>query len=223
MKKKRIIKWLLGLFLVGVMAVVACFLLRDTFARWAVQRAIENQTHLKTRIGSFHIGAGSVTMKDLKLYNPPGYGDTLFLAISEIHFEFDREAAVSKNELHLTLVRFNLSELDIVKNEAGKTNLLELGLALPTKDQLIKSKDTDEIRKRTGMKFTGIDLLKVSVGTARFIDLADQKNNREQKIDMEDVPMPNVKSAADLAGLVVLVALRSGDFFTLFVSPAALK
>ena len=40
--------------------------------------------------------------------------------------------ALVKNKIHLTLMRFNLGELDIVRNEAGQTNLFALGLALPS-------------------------------------------------------------------------------------------
>jgi hypothetical protein len=63
------------------------------------------------------------------------------------------------------------------------------------------------------MDFKGIDVLNVSVGTAKYIDLKDQKNNRDQKIGIENVVIKNVQTPADLTGLAVLVALRSGDFF----------
>jgi len=112
-------------------------------------------------------------------------------------------------------MRFNLGELDIVRNEAGQTNLFALGLALPQKgaagggDRQLK-----EFKQRTGLDFQGIDALNVSVGTARFIDLKDPSHNREQKIGIDNLVMKNVKTPADLAGLMVLVALRGGDFFT---------
>ena len=66
-------------------------------------------------------------------------------------------------------------------------------------------------------------MLNVSVGTAKYIDLKDQQNNREQKIGIENVVVNNVTNTANLAGLAVLVALRSGDFFGSLVVPAGLK
>jgi len=224
-KYKRVLKWLAGLCLLAIALLVIFLLSLDPVLRWIAVRSIHEQTGMKAEIGSFHLGLRdqSVTIKDLKLYNPPGFGDTPFINIREIHVEYDNDALKNKGELHFTLVRFDLGELNIVKNEAGRTNLLDLGLTLPSKDELAKSKGTDEIKKRTGLKFTGIDMLNVSVGTARYIDLADQKNNREQNIGLENVPVPNVKTPADLTGLVVLIALRSGDFFTQLASPAELK
>jgi hypothetical protein len=44
--------------------------------------------------------------------------------------------------------------------------------------------------------------------------LKDPSHNREQKIGIDNLVMKNVKTPADLAGLMVLVALRGGDFFT---------
>ncbi|HSY17748.1 MAG TPA: hypothetical protein VK815_05405 [Candidatus Acidoferrales bacterium] len=221
MKFKRILKWLLGLFLLGVVALVILFLSRDIIFRAMVVRSIRDQTHMKAEIGKFHLGLREpvIYIRDLKLYNPTNYGGTPLLVIPEIYVEYDRDALKTKSELHITLLRFNLGEVDIVKNTAGQTNLMELGLTLPSKDDLAKSKDTDMIKKRTGLEFKGIDMLTVSVGKAKYIDLGDPKNNREQDIDLQNVPIANVKSGADLTGLLLLVTLRSDNFFTTLAPP----
>ena len=62
-------------------------------------------------------------------------------------------------------------------------------------------------------------MLNVSVGKAKYIDLNNQRNNREQKIGIDNFPVRQVKSMADLSGLAVLLALRSGDFFGSLVAP----
>jgi len=77
--------------------------------------------------------------------------------------------------------------------------------------------------KQTGFKFDSIDVLNVSVGTANFIDLKDQQQNRTQKIDMQNVVVKNVKSMGDLSGLGLILALRSGDFFNSLVDPQAVS
>ena len=155
-----------------------------------------------------------VTIKDLKIHNPPAFGGTPFLTIPEIHVEYDRDALL-KNKIHLTLMRFNLGELDIVKNEAGQTNLFALGVALPAKGATGGGgKELKELKQRTGLEFQGIDVLNVSIGTFKFIDLKDQRNNRTQVIGIENVPIRNVKSVANLAGLALPLTLRGGDFFT---------
>jgi len=213
---KRILKWFFGAVLLLVVLAVVLLLSLDTILRVVAENRIRAQTGMDAEIGKFHLGLLEpvVSIENLRIFNPPAFGGTPFLNIPEIHVEYDRDALV-KNKIHLTLMRFNLGELDIVRNEAGQTNLFALGLALPQKgaagggDRQLK-----EFQQRTGLDFQGIDALNVSVGTARFIDLKDPSHNREQKIGIDNLVMKNVKTPADLAGLMVLVALRGGDFFT---------
>ena len=109
-------------------------------------------------------------------------------------------------------MRFNLGELDIVKNEAGRTNIFSLGVTLPSKKSG-GGKSAANFKKQTGFEFKSIDVLNVSVGTAKFIDLKDPSNNRTQRIGLDNCVLKNVKSQANLTGLAALVALRGGDFF----------
>jgi hypothetical protein len=215
---KFIFKWLFRLFILAVVLVVIFFLSLDTIVRLVMQNRIRAQTGMEAEIGKFSIGLAepTITIKDFKLFNPPSFGGTLFIDIPEIHVEYDR-AALAKRELHVTLMRFNLGELDIVKNEAGQTNIFAI-TTLPA----VKKPGGGEksFAKETGYTFSGIDVLNVSVGTAKYIDLKEQKNNREQKIGVENMILKNVKAPTDLAGLAVLIALRGGDFFgPLVVAP----
>jgi hypothetical protein len=221
---KFIFKWLLRLVVLAVVLAVVLFLSLDSILRVVIQHNIRAQTGMEAEIGKFHFGLTQpvVEIKDLQLFNSAEFGGTPFLNLPEIHVEYDR-AALAKREIHLTLLRFNLGELDIVKNEAGQTNLFALGMAVPMQKNITTSQGLDEIKKRTGLDFKGIDVLNVSVGTAKYIDLQNPKNNRGQKIGIENQVIKNVRTPADLAGLAVLVALRSGDFFGSLVAPAGLK
>ena len=114
--------------------------------------------------------------------------------------------------LPISLVRFNLGELDLVKNDLGQTNLFALGLTLPTKAPAASQPDSAAFKKHTGMTFVGADVVNISVGTLKYIDLKNQRNNREQKVGIENQVIKNVKTPADLAGVGLLVILRGGDF-----------
>jgi hypothetical protein len=168
---------------------------------------------MDAEIGKFSVGLTepTVTIQNFKLYNPPDFGGTPFLDIREIHAEYDRHA-LRKHDLHITLLRFNLAELDIVKNQAGQTNIFSIAGIASFQKAGAAGRATGFLRQ-TGPEFTGIDVLNVSIGKARFIDLKDQRLNRAQEIGIENCVIKNVKSQADLAGLAVFVALRGGDFF----------
>jgi hypothetical protein len=210
---KWLFKWLFRLFFLAVVLIVILLLSFNSLVRVYVEHRLRAQTGMDAEIGKITIGLvePTVTIQNFKLFNPPDFGGTPFLDIREIHVEYDR-AALVKHELHLTLVRFNLGELDIVKNEAGRTNIFSLGVNLPSKKSG-GGKSAANFKKQTGFEFKSIDVLNVSVGTAKFIDLKDPSNNRTQKIGLDNCVMKNVKSQADLAGLAVLIALRGGDFF----------
>jgi len=213
---KTILKWFFGAVLLVIVLAVVLLLSLDTILRTVAVNRIRAQTGMDVEMGKFHLGLLEpvVTITDLKIHNPPTFGGTPFLNIPEIHVEYDRDA-LAKNKIHLTLMRFNLGELVIVRNEAGQTNLFALGVTLPKKGAKgAGNAGLKEFKQRTGLDFQGIDALNVSVGTARFIDLKESTNNREQKIDIDNFVVKDVKTPADLAGLAVLVALRGDDFFT---------
>jgi uncharacterized protein involved in outer membrane biogenesis len=208
---KWFFKWLLRLFLLVVVLVVIFFLSLDTILRVVIENRIRAQTGMDAQIGKFTLGLAepTITIKDFKLFNPPSFGGTPFLDIPEIHVEYDRDA-LAKSDLHITLLRLNLAELDIVKNQAGQTNIFSIA-ALPAVKQ--SGGKPKSFTKETGLEFSGIDVLNVSIGKAQFIDLKDPQQNREQVIGIDNCVLKDVKTPADLGGLALLVALRSGDFF----------
>ena len=210
---KFIFKWLIRLVILAAVLVVILLLARNAILRVYLEHQIRAQTGLDAEIGSFSLGLAepTVTIRNFRLYNPPAFAGTPFLEIREIHAEYD-PAALARHELHVTLMRFNLGELDIVKNQAGQTNIFSLGLATPLKKTGGKAGET--FTKQTGLEFTGIDVLNVSIGTAKYIDLNNQRNNRTQIIGIQNCVLKNVKSPADLGGLAAFIALRSGDFFS---------
>jgi hypothetical protein len=98
-----------------------------------------------------------------------------------------------------------------VKNEAGQTNIFR-----------IKNKVQGGGSKKNGLQealgnfqFDGIDVLNLSLGKAKFIDLKDAKNNREIRVDLQNQIFKNVKSDADVYGILFLVWLRSGGNFSI--------
>ena len=219
---KFVFKWGLRLLLLAIVLVVIFFLSLDTMIRVMMEHNIRKQTGMDAEIGKFHLGLLEpvLTIKNLKLQNSPAFGGTPFLEIPEIHVEYDR-AALKEHKIHLTLLRFNLGELDIVKNEAGQTNIFSI---LATRSHKKPGDEALAELKQTGFEFKSfnIDVLNVSVGTAKYIDLKTPQNNRTQKIAIENWVVKNVASQNDLAGLGLFIGLRSGNFFDVLVDKKAI-
>src|ERR1039458_1606224 len=136
---KWLFKWLFRLFLLAVVLIVILLLSLNSILRVWVEYRIRAQTGMNAEIGRFSLGLTepTVTIQNFKLYNPPSFGGTLFLDIPEIHAEYDR-AALARHEIHLTLLRFNLGELNIVKNEAGRTNIFSLATRSSCRERVSK-------------------------------------------------------------------------------------
>jgi uncharacterized protein involved in outer membrane biogenesis len=218
-------KWTLRLCLLAVALVVIFLLSLNSILRVVIEHNIRAQTGMEAEIGRFKLGWTEPTLEiqDLKIYNPPGYGGTPFLNIAEIHAEYDR-AALARREIHLTLLRFNLAELDIVKSQTGQTNIFSLAKMPPAKSS---APTAPNFKKQTGYDFQRIDTLNVSFGKAKYIDLQNPNNDREQTIGLSNCVVPNVKSMNDLAAVVVLVGWRSNHFFDPLIAkpknPAAVQ
>ncbi|MGA2243532.1 MAG: hypothetical protein ABSH48_00930 [Verrucomicrobiota bacterium] len=218
---KRLFKWALWLVVLAVVLAVIFFLSLDSILRLAVEHSIRQQTGMEAEIGKFHFGLTEpvVEIKNLELFNTKQFGGTPFLTIPEIHVEYDRDA-LRRNEIHITLLRFNLGELDVVKSQDGQTNILSLGLQAPAPNAPTGGGGgLALLKEKTNMEFKGIDCLNVSVGQFKYLDLQDQKNNQAQNIGISNCVITNVTSVADLAGLALVVGLRSGDVFKPLVSP----
>lgn len=199
----------------AVLLVVVLIVSLNSILRISIEHNIRAQTGMDAEIGRVEMGWTEPTfeIRDLKIYNPPSFGGTPFLDIPEIHIEYDR-VALLKGELHLTLLRLNLAELDVVKSRNGDINVFALGqpqkrnsgIAIPS------------FKKDTGYDFKGIDAVNFSFNKEKFIDLQNPRNNREQTVGLQNCVVPDVKSARDLAGLAVIIDLRSNHFFDSLVS-----
>jgi uncharacterized protein involved in outer membrane biogenesis len=161
---------------------------------------------MEARIGNFSSGffSPAVTIRDLKLYNTPDFGRTLFLDIPELHLEIDK-AALERHELHFTVVRFHLREIDLVRNAAGQTNVF----SILNKAQARETGNSGAPKLLKGFSPTGIDELELTIEKYRFIDLKDAANNREQDLNIQHQVFKNVNSTADFSGVLLLLWLRS--------------
>lgn len=208
-----IFKWLFRLALLAVVLIVIFILSLNSILRVLIEHNIRAQTGMDAEIGRFKLGltVPTVEIQDMRIYNPPSFGGTPFLDIREIHAEYD-PAALLEKKIHLTLLRFDLAELDIVKSQSGQTNIFSFGGA-PRRKPGTAPPPAANFKKQTGYDFAGIDTLNVSFTRAKYIDLRNSRNNREQILGIQDCIVPHVKSTADLTGLLLLIDLRSDHFF----------
>jgi hypothetical protein len=218
---KWLIKWAVRLVLLLVVVAALVLIFKDSVLRLIAEQRLRDRTGMDVRIGRFSSGLFSpvVTIENLKVFNTAEFGGTPFVDIPELHVEFDA-ADLARHRLHITLMRFNLAEVDVVKNELGQTNVF----AVLNRVQPRSEKAGGVQKLLRDFEFGGIDVLNLSFGKAKYIDLKDSRNNREVDVHLENQIFKNVKSEADVYGMLFMIWLHSGGKLSLsphdFVSHA---
>ena len=195
-------RWIFRLLILIIVLAVAAVLLMDTCAKALMEARIRSQSGMDVRIGRVEIGLVSPTfrMEGFKLYNPAEFGGSVLMEIPELYMEYDRDAA-SRQELHFKLVRLNISQINVVRNAQGRTNLEGL--------QAVQAQQAGG-NAAAGVDFKGIDQLSLTLGKMGLIDLRDPKQNRELVFGVKDEVVPRVRSLADFMPLMVKIAMRQG-------------
>jgi len=204
---RRLIRFLLYLFVVAVVLAVAAVLLKDTLAKELMQHRIRKATGMDARIGQVEVGllSPTVTIEDLKLYNSPAFGGSLCLDMPELHMEYDPQA-MRAGRLHFSLMRLDLAEIDVVEDRKGHVNFDKA----EEKAGAGGKRGGGGLLGREHIEFAGIDALNVTLGTLKFTTLA---NGRQQVYQMgvKNQVFRHIKSEADLA---VLLAVASATHAT---------
>ena len=193
----RLIKWVLIVTLVICAVTVGLVLSRDKIAKTAMEQQIRAQTGMDVKIGklSTKLLSPIATIENLTLYNTAEFGGTPFLNIREMHIEFDREA-LAHRELHFKLLKMNIGELSVVKNDLGQTNIVSMMNAA-------------KLKPPTGaVDFKGIEVANFSIGKISYLDLKNQKNNRQLNVNLQNQVFRNLKTAEDFFGTFVLIWQR---------------
>jgi uncharacterized protein involved in outer membrane biogenesis len=196
---KWIIKWVFRLLVLLVVMAVVLVLSLDAIVKAALEQQIRAATGMETEIGSLDVGLISpvLSIEDFKVYNSAEYGGMPFVDMPELYLEYDRMALL-KRKLHVTLMRLNLAEVNVVRSETGKTNVVNGVPPLPKKQ-----------RSELSKWFGGIDVLNLSLGKVKYVDLKNPQANLEKRLDVKDQVFKNVETLDDLKAVMLLVWLRS--------------
>lgn len=198
-------RWFFRLAVLAVVLAAALILLKDTLMREWIHYRLRSVTGLETRLGPVQSGflAGSLTVSDLHLYNPPEFGGGILLSIPDLHLQWDTSAA-RRGDLRFQLVRLHLAELSLVRNAQGQTNIYQI---------------LDDARHRVGLldaallhppgfEFTGIDTLNLTLGTLRLVNLGPPVLQYDRRLGLTNEILRNVRSQADLSPLIFRFLLQ---------------
>jgi uncharacterized protein involved in outer membrane biogenesis len=205
---KTLFRWFIRIFvtllILGIVLLVAGVLLKDVIAKAIAERNLRDTTGMDAKISKLEIGLGTptVNLEGLKLYNTADFGGGTFLDLPELRMEYVPDD-VRDGKLRFKTVRLHLSEVHVVKNKNGKTNIEMLQKETKKKSSGQK-KDTD----KPAVDFGGIDTLVLTIGKIRITDEKDPRNNDVIEIGIKDEVGKNLKTEAEVAQWFQMVMLR---------------
>jgi uncharacterized protein involved in outer membrane biogenesis len=204
---RRLFRWVvrivLGLILLAVAMVVVVILLRDTITKGIIVRRLRSQTGMESSISAVHVGwlAPTISIEGLKLYNTADFGGAVCLDVPELRLEYDA-AALRSRQLHLTLLRLDVADLSCVVDKNGRNNF-----------EMLKKKGKESGRHKSASekwKFTGIDVLNVTLGKFHLANLASGRG-QEINFGIKNQILRHVKTGADLSPLGLAALSHSRD------------
>jgi uncharacterized protein involved in outer membrane biogenesis len=172
---------------------------RNLIIKTSLSSGIKAMTGMELSIGSLDVGLFSptVSVKGLKMFNPPDFSEKLMVDLPELYVRYDLPA-IMKGKVHLPEIKLDLKELIVVKTAKGAMNIDRLKSLQPAKQEGAKP---PEIK---------IDTLDLAIGKVVYKEFGADGPPRVTEFNIniherhENISDPNV-----LIGLIVVKALRN--------------
>lgn len=206
---KFLFKWTLRLLLLLVVLLVILALSADTIVTSIAERKLRQQTGLEVRLGKLELRpwSGRARVEQLVFYNPAEFGGGPLVNIAELHVEYDPVLA-RERKLHLHVLRFNLTDLHIVVDKDGRSNLDGVRRTVE------KIRSGDRIAKTNApMEFAGLDMLNLSLGKGTWTDLRNSGTPREFNLGIRNEVVQDIKDTKELIAKLTPIFMRAGLAF----------
>jgi hypothetical protein len=200
-------KWQKILIIV-VVALVALSIIKNFVIKTAITSIGSSVLGAPLTIGHFSLGivAQKVKIKNLRVYNPPGFPSEPMVDIPEAGVHFDVFALLG-GKLHLPYIVFNLKEMVVVKDKNGKLNVDALKIfEEKSKDPKKDEKPDAKEGKAPAMQ---IDVMKLNIGRVIMKDYTkgDEPSILVYEVDLKDKTFKNITSPQELATVVMVQGL----------------
>ncbi|MBL7092126.1 MAG: hypothetical protein ISS24_01835 [Candidatus Omnitrophica bacterium] len=203
------------LILILIFVLVAAFF-RHTLCRLLIEKATARATGLKLSIEDLNLNIlnSNLCMRGITLLNPPGFKNEALGKAREIFIKYDLLGSLG-GRLHLRLLKADIDEVNIIRNEKGGSNVSALKkgefkakASSGTSSTSLARKSVKRIKRKRQPKFL-IDRLEISLEKAAFMDY--NAGIGQPAVIIFTVKDPCVfKNVSDLGYVVNSVSTRGG-------------
>jgi hypothetical protein len=194
---KALFKWLfrigVTLVFVFILLLVVTVLFGDSIIKSLAERNLRDSTGMDARISRLesNLATHTVHLEGLKLYNPDEFGGGTFLEMPELRVEWMPEE-IKTGKVCFKTLRVNLSEVHVVKNKEGKTNIETVHKITSRK------KSGDGGLDVPGVDFGGVETIYLKVGRIRYTDQKNPRNSSEFNLGSREEVGKNLKSEKEI-------------------------
>ncbi|MGR3309999.1 MAG: DUF748 domain-containing protein [Candidatus Brocadiales bacterium] len=212
---KRFTKIIIILFIVLVSLIIGLFLFKNPLIKSVVTAGASQVTGVPVHIDdfSFSIFKQAIQIRGLKLYNPEGFPEEVFLDIPEVRVDYDLFALL-KGKIHLPLIVFNLKEMVVVRNKEGKLNVDSIRAALkqekPSEEEEVEVEEVEEPAEEPSEPMEMyIDVMTLSIGKVTYKDYTkgDQPYVKSFDAGIKEKTYRDITSAQQFGTLVLKEAI----------------
>lgn len=200
-------KFIVWIFILLLIVSFVAFKAKNRIVKSILENATKSLTNLRLNIEDVdtNIGQHNLTLKNLKLYNPPGFEKAVMIDMPLVHIDYNLAAAM-RRKIHFYTLKIDLKELLVIRNRKGHLNFMYIkGLKKPGAQKKEKKKDFK------------IDKLYLSVGKVIYKDYF--KNNtpvvKIYNVNTRNQLFENVDDTKALVSSIIYRALIQTDIFQL--------
>jgi uncharacterized protein involved in outer membrane biogenesis len=204
---KTLFKWAFRLVILMIILVVAAVMLTDTALKAFAERRIKDQTGLDVKIGNMQVSFlnRKVSIENFVVYNNADFGGSPMITMPELFLECDVDALQAR-KLSLKMARFNLSEINIVKNAAGKNNFEELMAKIDEGEKKAEKEGKKSVD--TKVEFDGIGTLNLTLGKIIYTDMKNPAHSKEFEMGIKNQVVTGLRTQDDVQQKLMPVLTR---------------
>lgn len=203
--KKSGIRWVFILGFVLTLVFVSIVFLKKAVLTNSARLIIGQATGFKVELDEFDVNplGGTVSVKNLRLFNPAEFNSGLFLSVREVFTNVNIEDYLRRKLIHLEQLRLNLDEITVVRNAEGQTNLSVLSSVEHQTESIRTERERTDAKKISFL----IDELRLTMRKVNYLDYSTgEAEPKQYSFDMKvnEKVLKNVTDPAAVIGTIIL-------------------
>jgi uncharacterized protein involved in outer membrane biogenesis len=205
----KLLRWVV-LGLIGFLVLI--FLGRNIIIKTAIQIGVQKALGMKVNIAGFSLDffPGKLEIKELTVYNPPGFEGEALTRIPYIRADFDLATLLAGN-FHFKYLDLNIEEVNLVKNRNKELNLNRIQTIAQA-----GSKSPPQTPANTKPASIRINELILTINHVNYIDYSkDHPKQQRIRLGIYRERFTNLRGVDDIVKIVVVRIVYKAGLYNL--------